>query len=413
MDLHRSWVRFHAKTEPVPDKPMVPAIPTKVENSLTICFIVLYGLLFLLVYTQLFLILYYKHKRFSYQTVFLYLCLIWAGLRTTLFSFYIHNDVVANKLDFFFHWLLFSFPVCLQFTTLCLLVLYFAQVLFKAKAQHKPNEYEYHRKWSRIIIIAVIIAFLTTNITCAMVPNPENQRVILARVIISGVLFVGAGISLSVCIWKVYHMTSANVLLEARGTTPCQATLACTFIVLLYTSRAVYNIIAVTDVCPSFGFGWINVSDQADLGYLKGTRFLVFGIVLFVWEFLPTFIVVIFFRVRKFASNVNLPHIMPDSVTPSRAYFFDNPRRYDSDDDLSRTHSSATTLADAGRDIPSIPNTPINSSTPSRFGYGTIIRTSSSYPTGQSRGQYGMPGMSPTRLFSNNVSIGGYNQIYD
>ncbi len=127
MDLRRSWHQFGTKANPVPE-PVVPSIPTKVESSLTITFIVLYGLLFLLVYAQLFLILYYKHKRFSYQTVFLFLCLIWAGLRTTLFSFYIHNDVVANKLDFFLHWLLYCFPVCLQFTTLCLLVLYFAQV---------------------------------------------------------------------------------------------------------------------------------------------------------------------------------------------------------------------------------------------------------------------------------------------
>ena len=47
-----------------------------------------------------------------------------------------------------------------------------------------------------------------------------------------------------------------------QGITPCQATLACAFIVLLYTSRAVYNIIAVTvHVCPSFGYGWI-LTDQ-------------------------------------------------------------------------------------------------------------------------------------------------------
>ena len=37
---------------------------------------------------------------------------------------------------------------------------------------------------------------------------------------------------------------------------------------------------------------------------LKGLRYLSFGVVLFIWEFLPTFIVVIFFRVRKFAAKV-------------------------------------------------------------------------------------------------------------
>ena len=127
-------LQFHAKhydPAPMPISPFVPvgpAISTTVEWGFTICFIVLYGLLFFLVYAQLFLILYYEHRRVSYQTFFLFLCLIWAGLRTTVFSFYIQNDYVVNKLNTFFSWLLFSLPVCLQFTTLCLLVLFFAQV---------------------------------------------------------------------------------------------------------------------------------------------------------------------------------------------------------------------------------------------------------------------------------------------
>ena len=75
--------------------------------------------------------------------------------------------------------------------------------------------------WSRVAIAAMIILFLATNITCAAfaqnAQNAQNSKnIIIARVVISGVLFVTAGISLSVCLWKVYHMTSANVLLEAR-----------------------------------------------------------------------------------------------------------------------------------------------------------------------------------------------------
>ena len=43
----------------------------------------------------------------------------------------------------------------------------------------------------------------------------------------------------------------------------CQAATVCTLISLLYLSRAVYNIIAVSpSSLPTFNFGWINVSDQ-------------------------------------------------------------------------------------------------------------------------------------------------------
>lgn len=105
-----------------------PALSPSVQLSLTVVYISLYGLLFFVVYIQLWMIWYYRHKRFSYQTVFLFLCLIWSGLRTTLFSFYVQDCDQANDLPWVFYWLLYCFPVCLQFTTLCLLVLFFAQV---------------------------------------------------------------------------------------------------------------------------------------------------------------------------------------------------------------------------------------------------------------------------------------------
>ena len=107
---------------------MAPALSPTVQTSLTAVFISLYAFLFLLVYVQLWVILYYRHRRFSYQTVFLFLNLIWAGLRTTLFSFYFKNSVLANNLNTPLYWLLYCFPVCLQFISLCLLVEFFSQV---------------------------------------------------------------------------------------------------------------------------------------------------------------------------------------------------------------------------------------------------------------------------------------------
>lgn len=104
------------------------AISPTLELSLTAVYTVLYSFLFAFVYLQLWLILHYGHKRFSYQSVFLFLCLLWAALRTTLFSFYFKNVVQANQLQPLAYWLLYCCPVCLQFFTLCLLNLYFTQV---------------------------------------------------------------------------------------------------------------------------------------------------------------------------------------------------------------------------------------------------------------------------------------------
>lgn len=109
---------------------LAPPLTPGAELWLTVCYISLYGILFLIIYFQLWMIWYYRHKRLSHQTVFLFLCLLWTGLRTTLFSFYFKDCLLANKLPLGLSWLLYSFPVCLQYITLCLLVLFFAQVNF-------------------------------------------------------------------------------------------------------------------------------------------------------------------------------------------------------------------------------------------------------------------------------------------
>lgn len=106
-----------------------PSLPIqKVHLGLSVFFTAAYGLLFLHIYWQLWLILHYGHRRLSYQSIFLFACLLWAALRTALFSFYFKNYVETNSMAPFFNWLLFAFPVFLQYFMLNILVLYFVQV---------------------------------------------------------------------------------------------------------------------------------------------------------------------------------------------------------------------------------------------------------------------------------------------
>lgn len=111
-----------------PPFPIRPAMAPSVQLGVTILYTCLYGALFWIVYIQLWLLLLYRHKRWSYQSVFLFLCLFWAALRTTLFSFYFGDAVAANHLPTPIYWLLYCCPVCLQFFTLSLINLYFTQV---------------------------------------------------------------------------------------------------------------------------------------------------------------------------------------------------------------------------------------------------------------------------------------------
>lgn len=167
--------------------------------------------------------------------------------------------------------------------------------------------------------------------------SAEAHTIVLVRVAINDTLFVLCAVSLSLCLYKIAKMSLANIYLESKGTSVCQVTVIGAIVILLYASRACYNLVVLglsNKSINSFDYDWYNVSDQADLQRTLGdTGYIVFGVILFVWELLPTSLVVYFFRVRK--PNLDRSSSgLPGHVFSSRAYFFDNPRRYDSDDDL-------------------------------------------------------------------------------
>ncbi|MEE6475261.1 hypothetical protein FKM82_010674 [Ascaphus truei] len=270
---------------------LTPAVPPYVKLGLTIVYTVFYLLLFVFVYVQLWLVLYYKHKRFSYQTVFLFLCLLWASLRAVLFSFYFRNFVEANALGAFSFWLLYCFPVCLQFFTLTLMNLYFARVIFKAKSKYSPELLKY-RLPLYLVFLVISLIFFVVNLTCAILARTESTEakvIVFIRVAINDTLFVLCAISLSICLYKISKMSLAGVYLESKADLKCK---------------------------------------------LGDTGYIVFGIILFVWELFPTSLVVYFFRVRNSAQDLTNPGMVPSHGFSPRSYFFDNPRRYDSDDDL-------------------------------------------------------------------------------
>ncbi|XP_008946426.1 PREDICTED: integral membrane protein GPR137B isoform X3 [Merops nubicus] len=270
---------------------LTPAVPPYVKLGLTIVYTVFYSLLFVFIYVQLWLVLHYRHKRFSYQTVFLFLCLFWASLRTVLFSFYFKDFVTANSLSPFIFWLLYCFPVCLQFFTLTLMNLYFTQVIFKAKSKYSPELLKY-RLPLYLASLFISLLFLLVNLTCAVLvrtQNSERKVIVSVRVAINDTLFVLCAVSLSICLYKISKMSLANIYLESKADLKCQL---------------------------------------GDAGYI------VFGVILFIWELLPTSLVVYFFRVRNPTKDLGSAGMVPSHGFSPRSYFFDNPRRYDSDDDL-------------------------------------------------------------------------------
>ncbi|KAL8566841.1 hypothetical protein ACOMHN_052239 [Nucella lapillus] len=264
---------------------------------------------------------------------------------------------MANNLPVVLYWLLYCFPVCLQFTMLCLLVLFFAQVVFKARAKYEPSKY---KKPLRVVIVIAVLIFTLSNLTCAvLVRTHESQYnsipmyLLYVRVAINDSLFVIFAITLSVCIFRMTKLSSSSLVLEAKGTSVCQAVVISVLIITLFTSRAVYNFITISpkvrQVLPGFGYDWVNVSDQVDSvkNLSESFAYVSFGIVLFVWEVLPITLVVLFFRVKRQTSAVTMTDFSTSS-RGSKVFFFDNPRRYDSDDDLSQADVRSRSPMESG-----------------------------------------------------------------
>uniref|UniRef100_A0A3B4Z2F0 G protein-coupled receptor 137 n=1 Tax=Seriola lalandi dorsalis TaxID=1841481 RepID=A0A3B4Z2F0_SERLL len=282
---------------PPPPVPLRPAVAPSVQLGFTILYTTLYSVLFLVVYVQLWLLYLYRHKRWSYQSVFLFLCLLWAALRTTLFSFYFCNALEANHLPVAVYWLLYCFPVCLQFFTFSLINLYFTQV---SLGRVEPE-------WlARCMYAALSAVFLCVNVVCAALGDrgrggsgDRTWNLVLVRVIVNDSLFILDAVLLAALLmFLTRHSHSTSPYLVSKGTTVCRTAALGAGVILLFASRACYNL---TALFLSQDHQVLMVDcDEADLRYQLGdSGYLVFGAILFIWELLPTSLLILIFRVRQ------------------------------------------------------------------------------------------------------------------
>uniref|UniRef100_A0A3B4EJ31 G protein-coupled receptor 137 n=1 Tax=Pygocentrus nattereri TaxID=42514 RepID=A0A3B4EJ31_PYGNA len=311
---------------PPPPFPISPAMAPSVQLGITIVYTCLYGSLFLIVYVQLWLLLLYRHKRWSYQSAFLFLCLFWAALRTTLFSFYFGNALAANHLPTPIYWLLYCCPVCLQFFTLSLINLYFTQVLLKVRGLFKIERSK--GLWvARCVYAAMSAVFLCVNVVCASLgERGGTEAVCLATSLLLLTRF----------------SPSTSPYLHSKGTTVCRTAVLGAGVILLFFSRACYNltvlILSQNHKVASFGFDWYNISDQADLrSELGDTGYIVFGAILFIWELLPTSLLILIFRVPRPPQDTSCSPAI--NTRGSCSYFFDDPRGMDGDTGATWSHS--------------------------------------------------------------------------
>ncbi|KAF3837977.1 hypothetical protein F7725_009745 [Dissostichus mawsoni] len=258
-----------------------------------------------------------------------------AALRTTLFSFYFCNALEANHLPAAAYWLLYCSPVCLQFFTLSLINLYFTQVLLKVRETYS-SDVDRGIWLARCMYGAMSALFFCVNVGQGGWRVWERTwNLVLVRVLVNDSLFILDAVLLAALLMLLArHSHSTSPYLISKGTTVCRTAALGAAVILLFSSRACYNltvlILSQSQRVESFNFDWYNVSDQADLrSELGDAGYLAFGAILFIWELLPTGLLILILRVRRPAQESSSMAVN-NRVLP-RPYFFDNPQGSDED----------------------------------------------------------------------------------
>ncbi|XP_065833148.1 G protein-coupled receptor 137Ba-like isoform X2 [Oscarella lobularis] len=322
-------------------------LPSQVRVAVTIFYVIVYGLLFVGIAYQLALIFYHRYKKLAYRTVFVALCLAWALLRVIMFALYFDLNVctVAYDLPVVAYWLLYALPVCLQFATLSLFAHYYIAVVNKGGRELRQREGggdEPSRccrmsssSFNAIVWALLLAIFVAVNTTCCVLTyadynslRKKSMGVIrpgtvspyvypILRVGITEGLFLLVAVTISVCIVKIARSSGLKRTLESEGMSAVQSTAI--VLVLLFLTRIAYNIVATKTTLGvnSKGYNWPIVADEADYGGDVGTGYIIFGVVLFVWEYLPTVAVIVHFRVKR------PPAVQREDVIPpvSQSYF--------------------------------------------------------------------------------------------
>eukprot|EP01114_Cavostelium_apophysatum_P014965 TRINITY_DN3994_c0_g1_i1.p1 TRINITY_DN3994_c0_g1~~TRINITY_DN3994_c0_g1_i1.p1 ORF type:complete len:356 (-),score=63.33 TRINITY_DN3994_c0_g1_i1:291-1358(-) len=302
---------------------------------------ILYGILFLFEIIQFFRIVYYRHKFRSFQVAFLFLCWFWALLRIIFFSAFINIDWTEDSawLYLIVYWL----PINVEFATFSLLVVYYAHL------QHKQKTEWWNFKRKYIITYSLVNgAFFVVEGVLVVLgifydkKTNEPSWLKAAHRLFSAVVFLLLMAVIGFYTWRIrkFMFETKNQPKLLAKLSPRKIILVSVSLFVIFTARAIYDFVTVIDE---------NIILNVSKDHEKEEAVPVLVIVAF--EILPTILVLILFGQVK-STTLGVLHKKPvflhdgrnalynknDSLRGStgqllRSDIFNNPRRYDSDEE--------------------------------------------------------------------------------
>jgi len=270
-------------------------------------------------------IIYNKHKIKSFQMGFLLLCFVWGIFRGIMFLL---NDVVSDTGFAIIFWI----PYPIQFATFSLLVMYYAGLIHREWRSYWRKRYVVVYAVSNIFFLCVIIAIIVSEIRYANAPTTPNWLTNLTA-IFGGVLFLILMIILTIYGWKAKSSNQLNLQPLIQKANSQTSLIIVTFILfILFCSRSFYDFFTVKSSLSL---------DSCDFSSANSIYVLL---TFFAWEILPILLVLfLFWRIppsqprnagfqqnySQFGAAVN----MARPTQPPNTNIFNNPMRYDSDEE--------------------------------------------------------------------------------
>lgn len=279
----------------------------------------------------------FGHRKASYISAFLLLCLLWTGLRTFTFGL-VTEDVV--DVPFWLLLLLQVLPINIQFATFSLLVLFFGRVVHSQTWELRQRVW-FFAVWSATNIVLLMLAAIWIALTSGR--ETEDAFHYGVRQMFTAVVFL-----LLVAVLTHYGVLLAHFIaqheahgaqsvaaLAVRGRSRRSILLLTAAILVIFVSRCSFDIVAAFT-------GYRINADQTDAGQATAA-FVVF----IVWEIVPALSVIVFFwhiprsglpavaGERQPLLTPTSPSANRDGVEAAGAHggLFQNPNRYDMAED--------------------------------------------------------------------------------
>jgi len=243
-------------------------------------------------------------------------------------------------------------PLNLQFATFLFLFIYYLSVLNKSIWRKIRRRVTIMYVVANIILAMIFIASVIEGSRVLKLqplnkPRIEEIWFADARQIFIAILFLVLVVLLSYYVMKVRQlMSDTNQLPQIQSISRRTITISTVLIFIIFTSRSVYDILTVIQPSLQLHFGGTNI---------KWFEELIASVLYFIWEIIPTLMVLtLFWRIPRSAKrnnslvsypfsrsiNNDLPADQLLSHPKYLAHMFQDPKRYDSDDDEQQLYTN-------------------------------------------------------------------------